>query len=87
MFEPLDRSFLHNGMPTVPTRVRGGREAVNPELFEVAERLRGKAKDYELSKLAAQEQGNLDLTSAWAQMAIVLYEVANALVADSEEAA
>lgn len=44
-----------------------------------ADRLRDKAKEYELNGLAALDLGNEVLALTWSQMAVVLYEVANAL--------
>jgi thioesterase domain-containing protein len=56
-------------------------------VVEEAERLREKAREHELNALAARERGD-DMISAygWSLMAIVLYEVAEALD-DHDEAA
>ena len=45
----------------------------------VADRLRSKAREYELSKLAAEERGELDVAVSMATAAIVLFEVADAV--------
>jgi len=44
----------------------------------LAERLREKAAEYELNKLAAEERDD-ELAQLWATVAVALYEVANAV--------
>jgi hypothetical protein len=48
--------------------------------------LRRKAKDWELSSLAAQERGDLETAVRSTAIAIVLFEVAEALELESEAA-
>lgn len=45
----------------------------------VADRLREKAREYELNKLAAEESANTTAAISWAMVAVALYEVAAAL--------
>lgn len=49
----------------------------------LADRLRDKAREYELSKLAAEDAGD-QAAPMWATVAVALYEVA-AAVDDDEE--
>lgn len=49
---------------------------------EAAEKLRERARDYELNAIAARERGNTTLATYWSLVAVALYEVAAALDAD-----
>lgn len=55
-------------------------------MIAAAEKLREKAKDWELSSLAAQERGDQETAKRSTVIAITLFEVAEALELESEAA-
>jgi hypothetical protein len=52
-----------------------------------AERLREKAREYELNRLAAEERGDITAALSFATVALVLYELAELAMRELEEAA